>query len=267
MSQQIKTIQAIFNLVLRPHEIPFFKKEILHLQNPKNDVWHNHIVEQEDHDFEQSVNVRNSKIQGKNLRRYPQIQFRTEYHMGHTCACLWGIGKGADEIVKFLKKKPAFEIPWGRGRVNLHLLDLIEQKMDPPKIWNQISLKKYSLTHFLPFNEDRYKEFKSKLFFVDKLELIERMATHNLVLFMEEFFPEQKDHFKITAKTIDLKGFKTAKYHPKDSPDPLTYVSVDLHLGINADLPAGISIGNLKALGYGILRPVEDKPPKANKVV
>lgn len=250
-------IKVVFDLVMKPHEIPLFKTEILHLQDPKKDIWHNHVSNPEDMDFEKGIQVRTGRIIGKNYERYPMIQYRTELVNKRYHACLWGVGPGCDEIRGFLKGKDHILIGKAPDLFRVNVIELQEDWFDEFKVLPGMQFRKYSLTHFLPFNEDRYKEFKTKFFFVDKLELIERMACHNLRLFIHDFFPDTPGTEKLTVKALDLKGFHTAKYRPKDDSDTLTYVSVDMHIGINAVIPAEISIGNLKSLGYGILRPLK----------
>jgi hypothetical protein len=257
-AQALPVTKVLFDLRLMPDQIPLFKTEILHLQDPGKDIWHNHLASREDHDFERGVRIKKGRVMGSNYQRYPLIQFRTELVNKRYHACLWGIGEGSSEIKSFLDRKKEILIGKGREQLQLRVIDLQDNLCYPPLVWTDIRFKKYSLTHFLPFNEDRYREFRSKIFFADKLELIERMVAHNLNLFVQDFFPDTAQLDRLTVRALDLKGFKTAKYRPKKSLETLNYVSVDMHIGINADFASELSIGNLKSLGYGILRHLKE---------
>ncbi len=72
---------------------------------------------------------------------------------------------------------------------------------------------------------------------------------------------EALSHRVLTVKTLDLKAFKTAKYLPKTGNETLSYVSVDLQVGINAELPDEIALGQLVSLGYGTLRRLRKPGP------
>lgn len=246
-------IKVIFDLPIRPDQIPAFKKEILHLQDPGNDVWHNHVVENEEASTESATHEPN-QIMATNYFRYPLIQFRSEKINGRGYACLWGIGNGVEEINQFINRSNQFPIIFYGQKQKITVKYVREMQGIDCKILKEEPFAKYSLTHFLPFNEDRYKEYKSLTYFSEKLELIENLIANNLNLFAEQFQWKLPKSFAFKVRTLDLKGFKTAKYQPKQDTDPLTYVAVDMHVEINAEIPMDISIGNLKSLGYGILR-------------
>jgi hypothetical protein len=255
----IDLLKIIFDLPIRFHEIPLFKKELLHLQNPKQDVWHNHVHDMDELDQEKSFKLIRIKEKQANFIRYPKIQFRAERVKTKTYASVWAIGEGVSTLKEFIDICTNYKIPWYNTSYQLapgYIGVIDDFKIE---LFNDLRLNEYSLTHFLPFNEDRYKQFKSLRFFDDKLKLIEQMILQNLYVFFESFNVQIPEKFAITVKTLDVKGFNTVKYKPKNSDETLSYVAVDLLVGINALLPPEISLGNLKALGYGILRPLQSK--------
>lgn len=250
----INTIQVIFNLPIGPELIPKFKREVLHLQDPKNDIWHNHVVHDE---YSESLDNM-SNIQGKNYRRYPLIQFRSERYAEINYACIWAVNEGVDELMNFILSGRYKAFSWNGRTYPISILDIKESTGTINVSMDTYNFHSYSLTHFLPFNEDRYREFKDAYRFIDKLSLIEQMIQQNIGLFAEEF-DLNLSREDIKVETLDIKGFKTARYKLKAQDRSLPFVSVDMMVGINAVIPSGLSIGNLKSLGYGILRPYTRK--------
>ncbi len=250
---QAPIAKILFDLSITPDQISDFKREILHLQDKGKDIWHNHIVEKEDMGIEGSGN---ELSMAGNYKRYPLIQFRAEKYGQRYLACLWGMGKGAEEIMHFLNNwnENELNIEWKGRQYSLMWKNVLEDKEQTLEMLPNMQLVPYTLTHFIPFNERRYKEYKQIWFFADKLRLIEQLIESNLQLFAEAIDWQDGMHNQFIVKAIDIKAFRTVKFKKE-----LSYVSVDMKVGINALLPGEISLGNLKAVGYGILRPFNNR--------
>ncbi|MBK9107294.1 MAG: hypothetical protein IPM92_02650 [Saprospiraceae bacterium] len=253
----IKTLKIIYNLPLRPDEIPHFKKEILHLQDPTEDIWHNHLEEIDDLKNNTQQKIIKTGMGKANYLRYPLIQFRSELIGRHFYASIWAVAKGVNVLNSFVKKNPEPKIRWGHSKIKLKLFEEFQIEKTKVKMLPGLNFLPYTLTHFLPFNEEgAYKQFKAEQFFEDKLRLIENKIKDSLTHFAESVEWDSEHGKPFRAKVMDFKGFRTAKYRPKQNNEILTYVSADLIAGINAYLPPEISIGSLKALGFGVLRPL-----------
>lgn len=257
----LPTFKVVYGLGLRPDMIPQFKKEILHLQDPRQDVWHNHFDAAEPDEVEYGGRKLVHANGSGNLVRYPRIQFRFE-QMGRTpLAAIWGVAQGAGALRQFVEQQPEPVIRWGGNALQLQIVEAQSENFDLHFRDTGLRLIPYSLSHYLPFNEERYQEFRKLLFFQDKLALIEHLVGQHLRNFAEAVGWEALSHRVLTVKTLDLKAFKTAKYLPKTGNETLSYVSVDLQVGINAELPDEIALGQLVSLGYGTLRRLRKPGP------
>lgn len=252
-------IRVVFDLKIRPSQIPNFKREILHLQDKKADVWHNHIIDDSTTYGEHRSDHDGLTIQGSNYRRYPKIQFRAEKIGDNFFACLWGIADGADAVSEFIHSGRLIQFCWKGSPCCLKVLDNRFYKFSSPFLSPNDNLVSYTLTHFIPFNERRYLEFKSCFLFREKLNLIESLIGDHISLLAEQLNWNKFNSSHLQIATLDLKGFNTVKYMPRNTDYALRFVAVDMIVGLNCQLPPGIAIGNMTSLGYGILRQTQSK--------
>ncbi|MEI2694064.1 MAG: hypothetical protein V9E90_03255 [Saprospiraceae bacterium] len=256
-----KILKVVFNLKILPSQIPHFKREILYLQHRGADVWHNHVVDDICLAGEHKSDLEEVSRQGKNYRRYPRIQYRIEKLQGQYFACLWGIAEGAEALEEFIYSGKLNQFSWMGKNYILRVQDSCTYRFNYPKMLNADNLYPFTLTHFLPFNERRYQEFKSFYLFCEKLELIELLIRDHISLLAEQLAWADFNSEQLIVRTLDLKGFNTVKYIPNQCERSLRFVSVDMKIGLNCQMPPGIAIGNMTSLGYGILRPARQKQP------
>jgi len=265
MSQAgFKTYQVVFDLIIEPHQIPEFKREILVLTKPWENIWHNHAHENDD----QSLIKGGKILYGKNIQRYPLIHFRTEKLRldERTCyaACIWGINEGAEALKKFCEEEAYKNFQWRQKKRRIQVIGGIFQpkmrKHPALELLPKFALEEFSLMRILPFDKASYRLYKNTEFFSDKLRLLEDQIKNQVILFGKAFQQDKIGEEGVVLRILDLSKFETCKYYPHPDKDQANeYLGVDLLIGTNAVLPDGIGLGKHKALGYGVLRKKRDR--------
>ncbi len=263
-----ETYQVVFNLKIEPHLIPLFKKEILHLAKPWENQWHNHAHEKDDVSAIKAGKI----IYGRNIERYPSIQFRTEAENTGSGkiyrACIWSINEGV-KLLRELELSGALNnFSWKGRTFKLKPREDFngEQILHFPalKILPKYQLREYSLMRILPFDRKAFNLYKKTEFFSDKLRLLEDQVKNQVILFARSYHQEKVNESNLVLRILDISKFEPSYYQPKEEQvERLSYLGVDLLVGMNVELPEGIGLGKHKALGYGVLR--RRKPQRSLK--
>ena len=157
------TLQHTFQLKIKPQQIYDFRGAIIDLAGPENDLFHNR-------EFKNGV-------WGNPIERYPKIQYRVE----DGCATLWAMEEGVKALKKMMKKDaiPNFEM-YGVD-TPLQSIKEKENKGFEPAVIKEWHL--YTLKHFIPFRPEKFEEYKKLTTYVEKIALIEKIITDEILLF------------------------------------------------------------------------------------
>ncbi|MFN8243893.1 MAG: CRISPR-associated endonuclease Cas6 [Ferruginibacter sp.] len=229
-----------FNLPLRESQIPVFKQAILEIPGIDQELY-------------------NNKLTGpngveKNINDYPPVQYRV--YEGH--ASLWALNKGAVQLEKDLKKKKLQRFFWeGRERE----FALVRHFTNASESCTYLAAGKYMeyrLHNYLPLSAESHKEYSQAKDIYKKIAILERLLVSHLVLFSYAAGWELKPKQLLKAKIVDILAITEGVYKKYDPQKAKHYIKFDLLVKINAHLPDGISIGNQKSLGYGVLEKLEE---------
>lgn len=226
-THQISTLSATFDKPLRKHEISAFRKRVWGFVGMGNDLFHNHIIQ-------------NGRITG-NLERYPMIQFRTFKGKAN----IWAVNEGVDAVRKCLIENSNF-LPLAEPLMMQHGYEVC--------VLPEGERRLYKLFGYVPFDKRSYGEYKSALSMRERLGILERILTNHLVLFAYGVGWMVTPEMRLVVEIHDITGIGRAPYMVAKTQEVLEYMSFDLSFYVNAELPDQAGIGNLKALGYGLLK-------------
>lgn len=208
-----------FDFPLAPHETPLLRGAINKAAGRGRDVlWHNHTTD--------------------GLRyAYPLIQYKAIDGR----ATLVGIGPAAGGL-EWLAAQRQLSLRIGTRQVcagvaSYHKEDYSFSMDDAPK--------HYSIRRYLPLTGENFDEYNRLIALTDKLTLLERMLTGNILSFLkgigvtatEQIFvavTEMEKPYKVTYKGIGFLAF-------------------DLDFVTNAALPSLIGLGKSSSVGFGTL--------------
>ena len=225
-AQNIKTMKytrvltIYFNEEIAPHEVTLFRGAIINVLGQQADLlFHNH------------------KGDGFNYA-YPLIQYKRI----HKKAAIVCINEGADLIGQLLAK----------GSLTLtlgdRLIELTVEKVVPQRITTQVwdSTFRYHLRRWLPLNSDNYKLYRSLETEIERIELLERLLTANLISFLKGtgIWIEQQ----ISCKILN----QSAPYLIRNK--DVSLMAFDIDFKTNLSLPNSIGIGKNASIGYGIIQ-------------
>lgn len=238
-----------FNLPLKESQIPLFKQAILDIEGLDHSLYNNKINAMEG--------------DGKNIHRYPLIQYRV--FEGN--ATLWALNEGASQLEADVKSNRLKTFFWRQRPQNFSLVRHFRDHGEICEYAGYESWFKYKLVNYLPLSnhkntrtgESSYDQYEKADSFTEKITILERVIVSHLILFSYaagwQLSPDQKLKVKICDVVDVSKG-----YYKKYSEEKNKYFKkYDLIVNINARLPDGIAIGNQVSLGYGVLQSLSEQ--------
>ena len=220
MPKHIRTLTVFYDTDISYKEIPLFRGAVLKCLGDKaNVLYHNHTG---DDTFRYS---------------YPLIQYkRLNGKAAITC-----VEEGVDLVGQILSELSGTIILGNRST---------ECKVEQVKSSkNQIQIEDtfyvYQLHQWLPLNSENYKQYMSTEDFVEKIKILERILTGNILSFLKgiDIYLEEQIVIHITdilnQKVMSYKGVKMMAF--------------DIKFKANISLPSYIGIGKNASVGNGIL--------------
>ena len=230
-TQKISTLSVTFDKPLRKHEIAAFRRRVWEFVGMGNDIFHNHVIQ-------------DGRIVG-NLERYPLIQFRTYKGMAN----IWAVNDGVEAVKAALVENPHF-LPLSEPLLMQHDYEIA--------VLPQSERQLYKLFGYVPFDKKNHAEYKRAASMRERLSILERILTNHLVLFAYGVGWMITPEVRLTVEIHDITAMGRAPYTVAKTREVLEYLSFDLSFYVNAVLPDQAGIGNLKGLGYGLLKRWEE---------
>ncbi len=218
--KKIRTLLVKFDNVLHPQEVPAFRGAVIEKVGREHLLFHNHLNDRQYH------------------FHYPMLQYKS-IHRKPAILCL---GEGIDEIHK-LFNQDTWEI-----NIKGKKTDLVIDKLNLGNITLNIWDKSYGyhLNKWLALSEINYEKFKNFSNEIDRINMLERILTGNILAFAKGvgWHIDQQIKLRIT----DLKRSKNLKYKN-------TYLlAFDLDFSANVFLPNYIGLGKGASHGYGMVK-------------
>ena len=235
------TLQHTFQLKIKPQQIYDFRGAVIDLAGPENDLFHNREY--------------NKGVWGNPIERYPKIQYRVD----DGSASLWAMEEGVKALKKIMKKGNIAAFEMYDVETPLQTIKEKENKGFVPAVtedWHY-----YHLRHFIPFNPEKYTEYRSKSTYKEKISIIEKIIVDEILLFSYAINWSIPKEQRVKVELCDILQKTVARLKTKsDTGDffiahPNSYY---LQVRTNAALPDGIALGRHKAYGYGVLETTEE---------
>lgn len=215
---QIRALLLCTDTPLKQSELSMFRGAIISAVPSHNILFHNHS--------------------GERLRyAYPLIQYK----------CIAGkaaivcIGKGVEAIEELISEAN-FSVKLGKRNVTLRIDKIEAEVIDIQQSLSPIS---YRLQGWLPLNEGNYEQFMSTDGMVERIHILERILTGNVLSLLKglNIFVD----FQVQIVITDYVTKKPVIYKK------VKFISVDLSFIANISLPEYIGIGKHSSIGAGIL--------------
>ena len=212
----ILTIQ--FANEISQHEIPLFRGAVIHSLENKSILFHNH--------------------DGDKFRfSYPLIQYK-QIGSKATIVC---IGKGI-ESVNELFSTGNIQLRIGEKDVNTRIESI---HIDQVNISCNETEQLYKLYNWLPLNSKNYNQFLKTDGLIDKISILERVLTGNILSFLKGMGIHLEEQLNIHITDIPDQHFTNYK--------KMKLMAFDIEFKANIQLPQYIGIGKNASIGYGIL--------------
>lgn len=169
---------------------------------------------------------------------YPKIQYKRINNK----AAIVCINKGADLVAKFLTANPSV-IQIGDREVEL-ILNQVKADLCIVQRWEDAFY--YTLRKWLPFNSDNYKEYLASEAVADKIALLERILTANVLSFAKGvgvFFDKE-----ISCRILDLEEPVVTNYKG------VKMMSFDILFKSDVTLPDYVGLGKGVSVGFGMVK-------------
>ncbi|MBS1736758.1 MAG: hypothetical protein JSS98_09195 [Bacteroidetes bacterium] len=224
---KLRTLLVIFDSPISRSMVSSFRGAVIARVGLENKMFHNH-----DED--------------KLVYKYPLIQ----YKVINKKASLYCIGNGVDEIHNF----------FGLGNWDIQLQDQkVKLKIDRLDL-NTITLNvweksfQYTLYDWLALNAENYKKYQAIAGLAEKIQLLERLLTGNILSFAKGIGWHIEKPIKVQIEKIS--GEKMIKY--KGVP----LMAFDVAFSSNVFLPNYLGLGKSASHGFGVVRMKRDKENK-----
>lgn len=216
----IKTLVLKYDTHLRQHEIKLFRGAIVAEPGNSDDILFH------DHD-------------GDGLRyAYPLIQYKTI----DSRAAIVAVGEGTDSLARMTYPFTR-ELTIGTDRRPFTLVQSMACSTDVE--FTDTPLK-YSISQWLPLNNDNYREYAETNDISLRLDLLKRMLVGNILSFAKGIGLHLDDQVEVAlprlpeAKPVTFKAQKM--------------LSFNATFTVNLRLPSYIGLGKGSSIGYGTIR-------------
>ncbi len=212
----ILTIQ--FANEISQREIPLFRGAVIHSLENKSILFHNH--------------------EGDKFRyAYPLIQYkRIQGKAAIVC-----IGKGMESVHELFSSEK-FQYQIGNKTMQMHI-ENIHAHQEFIGIADKIV--HYELRNWLPLNSKNYQRFKDTDSLIDKIAILERVLTGNILSFLKGMDIHLEEQLNINITDISNQHLTTYK--------KVKLMAFDIEFNANVTLPQHIGIGKNASMGFGVL--------------
>jgi hypothetical protein len=218
--KKIKTLFVQFDDSLAAWQIPSFRGAVIEKVGRENFLFHQHHAEE---GF---------------MYQYPVIQYKS-IQQKPSLLCL---GEGVDEIHKFFGLRNwDVTINGEKHHLKIHRLDMNNLTIN---VWEKQF--RYSIQNWLALNGDNYRRYQSINSLTERVQLLERLLTGNILSFAKGI--EWQVERPVKVQLQEVKSEKIIRY--KGVP----LLAFDVLFRCNVFLPNYLGLGKSASHGFGIVR-------------
>jgi len=227
---QVRVLTIMFEPEIRGREIPAFRGAIIAKVGKDCVLFHNH----------QDAGYR---------YKYPLIQYkRINHHASIVC-----IQEGIDEIYR-LFNQPDWKIRIGKQEKELKIIKLKIEKYNL-QVWEKLFT--FKIFNWLALNEKNYQQFRNLETDAQRLEMLEKILTGNILSFAKGIGWFLTDKLTVKIQKIERQKLTIFKGNK--------LTAFDLIFSTNVYLPPYIGLGKAVSHGYGKIIPYRHKPENQDK--
>ena len=228
--KKIRLLTVQFENDIQPWEVPAFRGAVIATAGNQHVLFHNHEKEK----FRYSYPL----IQYKQVRNKPMIM---------------SLDEGVDEIHHFFENMQMGlmlgERPYELKIANLHLNQQVMQVWD--RLWD------YRIDNWLALNEENYAKYRGLESLADKIDLLERTLTGNIISFAKGIGWTIENEVKLAITSMREPRLVTYKGQR------LMGFSVDFKT--NVYLPNYLGLGKGCSTGFGVVQRKRENKPTENQ--
>lgn len=224
-SKKIRTLLVTFQNDIPAHLISAFRGAVIEKVGKDNVAFHNHVGEE------------------KFVYKYPLIQYKNIFNQ----AAIVCLSDGVEEIHKLF------------GQSNW-IIDLLEQKVELKvdrldlktttlTIWDREI--RYSLYRWQALNEKNYQQYNSLTSLTEKIQMLERILTGNILSFAKGIGWHIEKPIKVSITNMPHQRMNKMK--------DIQVAALDIEFSSNVSLPDFIGLGKGVSRGFGVVRRIKDK--------
>lgn len=216
LTKPISIITVKFDLPVHYEDLSLFRGAVIETTGRSNDLFHNHSGE--------GV-----------IYRYPYIQYKK---IGGKAALVC-FDKGTEAIHNFFSNTD-WKMRIGERNVEIRVED-IRVRRHTVAVWENSF--RYSLTNWMPLNQQNYQKYHSCESFSGKMEVLESVLLGNILTFCEGFglHPEKK----IKAAIQKVMHDKLVWYRGQ------RMQAFDIEFSSNVSIPDYAALGKGGSIGFG----------------
>ena len=172
------------------------------------------------------------------IYQYPLIQYKSVQQK----PSLLCIGEGVDEIHKFFGLRSwEVTIAGEKHQLKIHRLDMNNITIN---VWEKCFC--YTIQNWRALNEENYQRYRATTSLVEKVALLERLLTGNILSFAKGI--EWRVEKPVKVELQEIRGGKIIRY--KGVP----LMAFDVQFRCNVFLPEYLGLGKSASHGFGIIR-------------
>ncbi|MEA3451811.1 MAG: CRISPR-associated endonuclease Cas6 [Bacteroidota bacterium] len=223
---KLRILQVIFNPEIELFQIPAFRGAVIDKAGRESILFHNHTKD--------------------GFRyKYPLIQYKRI----NKKAAIICIEEGVDEIHKFFEN-PNWQVKLYEQEVELKVDKLFVNQFNM-NVWDK--LFPYRIFNWVALNEKNQKAYEEMDSLADKIHLLERIMTANILSFAKGINWHIEADKKIEIKISKILYEGTTKYKKIHRP------VFDVEFKTNVFIPNFIGLGKAASHGYGIVHSMKKK--------
>ncbi len=218
--RRLRTLLVTFDNNIPAHLVTAFRAAVIEKVGRDNVAFHNHVGDT------------------KFVYQYPLIQYKT-VHRQPAIVCL---DEGVDEIHKLFEQRN-WTINLLGEKIELKV-DRLDLKTTTLNIWDKQF--EYSIYRWQALNDKNYREYNSLQSLADKIRMLERILTGNILSFAKGIEWHIEQPVKLTITDIALERLNKMK--------DINVAVLDARFRCNVALPDWIGLGKGVSKGFGVIK-------------
>ena len=218
--KRIRTLLVTFTNDIPANMVTAFRGAIIEKVGREEVAFHNHISDT------------------KFVYQYPLIQYKTVYGQP-AIVCL---EEGVDEIHKLFEQRN-WKIKLLGETIDLKV-DRLDLKTTTLNVWDKYF--NYSIYRWQALNDKNYKEYNNLQSLTEKISMLERILTGNILSFAKGIEWHIEQPVKLSISDVALERLNKMK--------DIQVAVLDIQFRCNVALPDWIGLGKGVSKGFGVVR-------------